>query len=263
MNICKLPEGFRWSFSKLESYEHCPMMFKLAYIDNVKEQGNGFSDFGTLCHEILEGWANGSIPFFAMAEEYESRYDKAVVNPFPPFPRGMANKYYEQGLAYFENFDEFDGKYDILEVEDKFTFEIDGYTFVGIADLIVRNRETGRIEVIDHKSKSMATMKKDLPTFRKQLYIYAHHVKLKYGEFPDKLMFNMFRENEWVIESFDEQTYHDTLAWITETIHKIEAEKEWKVCSSSYFCRFVCGTIEDCPIRDAILYSNTKKKEVT
>ena len=237
------------------------MMFKLTYLDNAEQQGNGFADFGTLCHELLEGWAKGDIPIFALAEEYENRFDSVVTSPFPPFPKGLPQKYYEQGLEYFDPFDGFGEDYEILEVEDKFVIDIEGYTFVGIADFILRNKTTGEIEVVDHKSKSMATMKKDLPTYRKQLYVYAHHVKQKYGVFPSKLKFNIFRENDWVVEDFNEDMYHETLQWIVDTIHRIEKEPDWNVSTSSFFCRYICSVIDSCPARDAVLYAPKKKKE--
>lgn len=162
--MCRIPDGMKWSFSKLEAFHHCGMMFKLIYLDHAEKEGNGFSDYGTFCHKLLEEWAKGQIPDFALAEEYQERYDDEVVNAFPPFPRGMPQKYYDQGLQYFENFDFFGDDYEILTVEEKFEIEIDGYILVGIADLTLRNKKTGGIVVIDHKSKSKNSMKKEFVT---------------------------------------------------------------------------------------------------
>ena len=36
---------------------------------------------------------------FELAEVYENEYDQAVKHSFPPFPRGLAGKYYEEGLG--------------------------------------------------------------------------------------------------------------------------------------------------------------------
>ena len=47
-------------------------------------------------------------------------------------------------------------------MEDRFEIDIRGSRFVGIADLILRDRNTGAISVIDHKSKSMQSLTKDL-----------------------------------------------------------------------------------------------------
>lgn len=56
--MCRIPDGMKWSFSKLEAFHHCGMMFKLIYLDHAEKEGNGFSDYGTFCHKLLEEWAN-------------------------------------------------------------------------------------------------------------------------------------------------------------------------------------------------------------
>ena len=259
--MCRIPDGMKWSFSKLEAFHHCGMMFKLVYLDHAEKEGNGFSDYGTFCHKLLEEWAKGQIPDFALAEEYQERYDNEVVNAFPPFPRGMPQKYYDQGLQYFENFDGFGDDYEILTVEEKFEIEIDGYILVGIADLTLRNKKTGGIVVIDHKSKSKNSMKQEYETFRMQLYTYAMFVKQKYGVYPEKLIFNMFREQNFISEDFDMDMYNKTRQWIVDTIHEIEACRDWIISSSSFFCRYVCSVFDSCPARDAVLFGNKKNEE--
>lgn len=169
----------------------------------------------------------------------------------------MPLKYYEAGKVYFESFSGF-GDYEVLTVEEKFELDIEGYRFVGIADLVLRDPQDGGIIVIDHKSKSMSSMKKELDTYRKQLYTYAAFVKQKFGVFPKKVMFNMFREGTFIEEIFDPAMYQHTMNWIVETIDSIILESEWKVSPSSFFCRFVCSVFDHCPARDAILYSPKK-----
>lgn len=259
--MCSVPPDFRWSFSKLETYAHCPMAFKLTYLDKVPDEENAFSQYGTFCHSLLEGWARQEIPAIALADVYEAGYDQAVTRSFPPFPKGMGEKYFDQGLQYFAAFDGFGDQYEVLSAEEKFELDIGGYRFVGIADLVLRDRESGDITVIDHKSKSSATMKKELATFRRQLYVYAAFVKQKFGVYPKYLKFNLFRENQWVTEAFDPAAFEETMAWVTRTIESILFETEWKVSPSSYFCRFVCGCLDACPAKDAILYSPPKEKK--
>lgn len=226
----------------------------------MPSEGNAFSDYGTLCHEILEEWAKGTLPGIALAEEYEKRYDKAVSHSFPPFPKGMSQKYYDAGLAYFENFDGFGDNIEILTVEERFEIDIEGYTFVGIADLVIRDKKTGEITVIDHKSKSASQMKKDLPVYRKQLYTYAAFVKQKFGVYPAKLQFNMFKEGTLIDEQFDLDEFNKTMQWIVETIESILFETDWMVSTSSYYCRFVCGCFDYCPAKDAVLNPPPKPK---
>lgn len=56
--------------------------------------------------------------------------------PFPPFPKGMAEKYYLAGKEYFASFAGFGDNYEVLSAEEKFELNIGGNLFVGIADLV-------------------------------------------------------------------------------------------------------------------------------
>lgn len=242
------------------------MAFKLQYLDRVPQDGNYFSDYGTWAHTLLEQYAKDQIPCYALAEAYEDGYDEAVTHKPPPFPKGMAEKYYQAGLDYFESFEGFGDEWEIAvvdgepAVECKFEISIGGYPFVGIVDLILRHKETGAIRVVDHKSKSKNSMNKEIDTYRKQLYVYAAYVKEKFGIFPEILSFNMFKEGYFIDEIFNIDAYNETMEWIVDTIESIFLESDWKVSGSGYFCRFICSVLDYCPAKNAILYDNYKKK---
>lgn len=237
------------------------MSFKLQYLDKVPQLGNAFSDYGTFSHQLLEQWAKGQLPSIALAEKYEEDYDHSIVHSFPPFPKGMAQKYYDAGLSYFQSFEGFGDSYEILSVEKKFSICIGGYPFVGIADLILRNKTTGEIAVIDHKSKSLSSMKKDLLTYRRQLYTYAAYIKEEYGAYPSKLSFNMFKEKTTIDEDFSLEFFDETMKWIISTIENILFETNWKMCPSSYFCRYVCSVLDYCPAKESVLAAPKKGKK--
>lgn len=190
---------------------------------------------------------------FELADAYEAEYDEAVKHYFPPFPKGLAARYYDEGLQYFRSFDGFGDGMEILSVEDKFELYIRSNRFVGIADLVLRDRNSGGITVIDHKSKSMNSMQKAQYENTRQLYTYAAYVKERFGAFPTLLRFNMFRYGVNIDEPFSMERYIETMDWIERTIAEIRAEKEWKVSSSSYFCRFICSTRLYCPIAGEIM----------
>ena len=206
-----------------------------------------------MCHSLLERWARGELMSFELADAYEAEYDEAVKHYFPPFPKGLAGRYYDEGLQYFRSFDGFGDDMEILSVEDKFELDIRDNRFVGIADLVLRDRNSGGITVIDHKSKSMNSMKKAQYENTRQLYTYAAYVKERFGAFPTLLRFNMFRYGVNIDEPFSRDRYAETMDWIERTIAEIKAEKEWKVSSSGYFCRFICSTRLYCPIAGEIM----------
>lgn len=257
--MCTLTPNFRFSFSKLQLYDHCPMAFKLQYIDNpYSDTGNAFSDFGSFCHTLLQKWAVGKLPDFMLEYEYDKGYEAAIQHDFPPFPSGSWQKYRQQGHDYFASFHGFGDNYQILSAEEKFVTTFAGHPFSGIADLILRDKDTKEIIVIDHKSKSESAMKAQLNVYRKQLYIYAHAVMQKYGVFPSKLVFNGFRQGYWYEEQFSAIEYVNTIKWIGDTINKIMAEPDWIVCANPYYCRYICGSLNDCPAKDAVLYPPPK-----
>lgn len=258
--MCKIPDKMKFSFSSLSTFDQCPMAWKLKYIDHVHDDDNAYGQYGTFAHKILEQWAKGELPEFLMAAMWEDGYDSAVTLPFPPFPKGYGQKVYDQGLAYFQNFHGFGDCYEVLSAEERFEINVGGEIMVGMADLVLRNRENGGIVVVDHKSKSMTAMKKDMETYKKQLYVYAQYVYERFGEYPCLMMFNMFKEDKLIVVEFNEEELAATMQWISETIQRIRDEKEWRVSCSSYFCRYICGVIDSCEAKDAILYGDMEKK---
>ena len=252
-----LKPDFRWSFSKLAAFRQCPMSFYLTYIKEAHEDElpNFFGLYGSFCHKLLEDWALDRTPAFCLAEEYKAGYEEAVTMPPPAFPKGFGEKAYNAGLQYFESFDGFGSEWDVLSAEKKFVTNIEGYTVSGIADLVLKHRETGELWVIDHKTKSSASLRKELNIYRKQLYLYALWCKEEFGSYPTKISFNLLKENKWVDEVFSEAELEETKKWFVDTIHEIEfcdICELWKTCmneddqKTGYFCSQICGVATIC-----------------
>lgn len=160
----------------------------------------------------------------------------------------MGQRYYEAGLRYFQGFDGF-GDQDILAVEDRFQLALSGPPLVGVVDLVLRDRQSGSLTVIDHKSKSMSTMRKDLPIYRKQLYLYAAAVMQRFSQAPSLLQFNLFREQTTVDEPFDILAYQETMAWLEQTIDTISQDHTWSHPDRpDYFCKHICSVRQHCPM---------------
>ena len=159
--MSELADGHVYSYSQLSSFNECKFGFYLQRIEKVPTVSNGFSEQGTLIHDILEKWAKGELARDELETEYIRRYPEEVVTAFPRMlaARGYTEKTYDQGLMYFRFFDEFKG-YKVVSAEEKFIIDLpikDGSTrpFVGIVDLVLRDESTGGLVVCDHKSKSL------------------------------------------------------------------------------------------------------------
>lgn len=260
MRFHSLEPDHEWSFSSLTAYETCPRMFALQYLADppVPQDENAFAQQGTLCHSLLEGYAKGELAEFCLADEYKERFDSAVTAYFPPFPKGGGEKAYNACLQYFENFDGFGDQYEILSAEEPFKTNIRGNILKGVVDLTLRDKNTGSITVIDHKTTSESSFAKKQSTYRKQLYIYAAHIHEQYGEYPSLLRFNLLKPQRWFDETFSMDALRETEDWICQTIQKIRADAEWKSClraqeeetgkrpKQNYFCQWICGVSNFC-----------------
>lgn len=215
---------------------------------------NAFAQYGTLCHELLEGWAKRELLCIELEGCFRQLYDQRVLHPFPPFPRGMGEKYFESGQRYFAEFEGFGEAYEIVAVEDRFEIELRGHLFVGVIDLVLRHKAGGQLVVIDHKSASTKTMNANLDAKMRQLYTYAAYVHEKFGEYPSMLRFNLFREGQWIDEPFCREKLNETFNWLEHMVQAIQAETEWTPNKSNFFCRFICGVNASCPVGKKLIY---------
>lgn len=254
-----LNPDFRWSFSKLAAFKQCPMSFYLTYVENPgseDELPGYFSEYGSLMHSILEQYYKGNLPVFCLADEWRSRYESEVIVAPPPFPKGFGEKNYDAAIRYLENFEGIPDGYKVLSVEKKFVLDIGGYPVSGIADLVLCDTALQPdIIIVDHKTKSMASMKKEYQIYRMQLYLYAIWCKQEYGVYPKTLRFNMVKDMVNIDEPFDETMVDVTKKWFLDGIREIEAcdmFEDWHSCIGAeetkepYFCKWICGVNPSC-----------------
>ena len=254
-----LPSNFRYSFSKIAAFRQCPMSFYLTYVENPgsdDELPGYFSEYGSLMHSILEQYYKGQLPVFCLADEWRSRYESEVIVAPPPFPKGFGEKIYNAAIQYLENFEGVPDGYNVLSVEKKFVLDIGGYPVSGIADLVLCNTALQPdIIIVDHKTKSMASMKKEYQIYRMQLYLYAIWCKQEYGVYPKTLRFNMVKDMVNIDEPFDETMVDVTKKWFLDGIREIEAcdlFEDWHSCIGAeetkepYFCKWICSVNPSC-----------------
>ena len=266
-----LGDNHVYSYSQLNSFDGCKYGFYLQRIEGLEEPAsNAFAERGTLIHDILDKWAKKILTKEEMLEEYERRYPDEVVTAFPRVlaSKGYAKKAYELGRIFFEDFDEFDG-YEVISAEEKFKIDLplsNGETrpFVGIIDMLLRDKKTGDLIICDHKSKSLQSFKKDQDEMYRQQLLYATYVKEQYGEFPASLMFHLFNENGLKQERlFSQDQYDEAIEWATKQILGIENSSivDWLVCKETpdYFCWNICSARNVCP--NGVQPSYKKKTE--
>ena len=241
-----------WSFSAITSFVQCPRSFQYKYIDGREQVGNGFADFGTLFHSVLEAYAAKEIRADELLDAFEALYPGAVTNPYPSYPAKMKERQYERGKAFFASFQGYDPAYKVIAVEHRMTGEVNGRKFTGITDLALEDKD-GAVTIIDIKTKSLASMRKEKELYKKQLLLYAKLWSLEQpdGALPRSCGF-LLPESD----GFDlfEVTAHEVEAacdWAENIILDIYATMllgdEFPLSPSNYFCENICGFRNVCP----------------
>ena len=246
-----LLDTMTWSFSRLNSFYNCPYEWKLRYIDCNKSENGFFGEYGSLIHKILEKYEKGELSLFELNDYYEEHFSESVPHDAPPNKYvDIKQSYYEKGLDYFNNIDLDLDKYEVLGVEKEVRFQIAGKDFVGYIDLLLKEKETGKIIILDHKSASIKTLKngkvsksdqEHVREFIRQLCLYAIPIIEEYGH-VDELWWNLFKDRNWLKMPFKKEDYDEAIQWAKDTLALIENEREWLPNnSSSYYCSYLCG----------------------
>lgn len=164
---------------------------------------------------IIFGW---------LLDYYDAHFDENVVLDFPPCsgrsgPIDLRQSYLQGGATFFEEFDGWPS-YKVLGVEEKFKIDfIDGDTLTGIIDLILEDKN-GDVIILDHKSKSGFKSKAELTHYGYQPALYTLYVHEKYGKWPNRLAFNIFRKQEIVKLDFTLEFLEEAKNWAAQQITK-------------------------------------------
>lgn len=251
-------DGFTWSFSRL-NYS-CPHEFLLNYIECLPGRDSMYGQVGTVAHKALELWAKGELSAFELAGWYEEHFDEYVTEDAPPSKtKDLKEDIYYKVLEYFEDFDPlWLDEYEILGVEKRVDFEIGGLKMVGYIDLLLKEKKTDRIIILDHKSGSLKILKsgkisktdeQHFLEFKRQLYLYSKAVIEEYGK-VDELRWNLFKDRRIISIPWREEEYKEALIWATETAEGLRNREDWEPKEdagiNNFYCKNLCGQRDNC-----------------
>lgn len=250
----------KYSYSKIKCFYSCPLCFYKKYFERPELEdpslciSHGTSEFGSFVHEILEEYEKGNLAIYDMLPYYKKHYNEKITSDFTlrlsdKFTKDFSKQYYFDGKNYLENFCGFND-FEVLEAEYNFEEVINNsFIFVGKIDLIARDEDGGLI-IIDHKSKSKFKSKAERKEYAMQLYLYAYAAYKKYGEYPTKLMFNMFRKDTWEVFDFSLDEMNEAIEWLINAVNEIESCFEFPPLTGSFYCwNFCCyreANFEEC-----------------
>lgn len=246
-----LPDDFVYHYTTLSQFDECPYSFYLQHVEQQPEAENAFAQFGTLMHQLIDEWAKGVLPASDMPAAWANRYPLQVTACYPPYLKkhDYPNKAYQKAITYLADFQGF-APYEVLCTELTCSTRIAGAPLMGTIDMLLRHPDTGKLVMMDHKSKSQKTCKKDLPKMLRQLYLYSCFVFQKYEQFPTELCFNLFTEGTIVRTPFEKAEYLKVMQWAEDTIRKIQhSELDTFLTPKAkrdFYCMEICGARFHC-----------------
>ena len=248
MKYTNILSEMTWSYSRIKSFESCPYGFFLKYIKKLKSGRQFFSDYGSFIHSIIEQYLLGLMKKDELVPYYLARFKRAVGKPPSP---AIFKTYFTQGHAYLETID-FPHQ-EVMGVERKMEFEIDGKPFVGVLDYETKDEDI--LSIGDNKSRTLkerSGRKKptktdiELDEYFRQLYLYSIPFKERYGRYPNFLEFNCFRIKKIICEPFDEKKLKEAKAWASEMVNRILQNEDWEPRVDYWKCRYLCDQNKNC-----------------
>jgi hypothetical protein len=254
-------DGIRFSHSSVKTYETCPYSFKLTYVDNLRKEGedNFYSDFGNLVHECMEKYFLGELEFYQLSQYYRDNYDRIITHDAPPENYGLGDKYREQGQKFFDNFSFNKDDYEVKLVEGKIDFPLDSYTMTARPDLVLQEKETGKMIMFDYKTATPYWTnkagkeqedKKKVEGYAKQMFIYTYALR-NYKQMPiDEIRLWYPRLEKIVTTVWTQEAEDEAMEWLKNLVVSIKADEQFMYDNSnSYYCNNICSVRKFCEYR--------------
>ncbi len=245
----------RFSFSSLTSFDTCRWGWKLNYLDSENKIDNFYSEYGNVIHEVMEGYWKGTIPFEDLVKAYKKAYKVRMKTPAPPYPVGMTDRYYLDGITFFETFDIKREHFEPLFIEDKIDDALGRIKIVVKPDLVIKNKKTGDVILVDYKTANPTKNHKwdlvKIDGYERQMLLYAYFIEKSLKIKVDKIALLFTRlGTPYYIENSPQKT-KEVLKWFRGTVKKIKEEKLFTAnTKNKYFCNVICSVREACEFRE-------------
>lgn len=237
----------RISYSAFDTFNRCPLQYKLSYIDHIKTPEKPELYFGSLIHQIVQN-ALKKDPIVPKEEELLAQLkDNWREDIFPS--EDEAKQYFDFGMDMLKKFH---GGYqpglrNIVAVEKRFQLPLnDKHTLIGVIDRVDK-LPFGAFEVIDYKtSKALPTQSevdKD-----KQLATYNYAVENLWPEAKDiRLTLYFLKHNSQIKTTRRTDEVEAIKNEIIKTAEKIESETDFPACDNG-LCNW-CSYQHLCPLK--------------
>ncbi len=239
------------SATRLETYNTCPLKFKIQSEWNIPDEPVPAMQFGNAVHTALKGYydavcAERPITRDALLAVF---LEQLSVSRFEdPLQLELYRKQGLQQLGDFFDLRAAEPVPQVVATEKFFQFEVAGVRVIGRMDRVDRNGDA--LIVTDYKTgspRSEEDAEKSL-----QLSIYAAAAKREWSSLPASLSFYNLETNEAATTVRTEEQIRETEALICEVAGSIRAGQF--EAEPGYHCRW-CGFRTLCPATEERLYS--------
>ena len=198
------------SYSQFSQWDKCPQMWKLNYVDKVGTfTGNIYTIFGSALHETIQAYLVcyyertikeadelplDDILLYRMKENYKES-EKRYGDNFEVTKEEM-QEFFKDGLDIIEEFKKRKGNHfkkkdtELVGIEMNLNYELPkDMKFVGFMDVVLHDKKTGRMKIIDIKTSTMGWnkyMKAD-KNKTNQLLLYKHFMSKQLEISEDKI----------------------------------------------------------------------------
>jgi len=246
-------ENMKFSFSSVTNFITCPHQFFLTYIQAEDRSGNWYSDFGSFMHLVLEKYFGNELDIMELAQFYEENYGSNVLSPPPPYPAGIADRYYADGLKFFDDFSFDKEKYEVIHLEDSIETTYNNIKLIVKPDLVLKEKSTGIVYLVDYKTsdpfKYPSPGKKKLAEYRQQMYLYSYFINHTTDIKINKIKLWFVRLNRFEEFDYVEKDAEEVINWFYNGVLNIQVEEEFPPCDTKknkFFCTQLCSVSQFC-----------------
>lgn len=181
------PDGLRLSFSRVDTYQTCPLKFRFAYLDKLPSIPGPELSWGSSIHAALEAWWDQKLPEPPPVETlWQALYDHWDDTGFEGMAREEKLKWYQHARNVLaEHHQRYAPSYrPAVATEEWFEIDLgDDVQVVGSIDHVART-PSGGIGIVDWKTNRKAKNRKQVAGSL-QLAIYTIAARELWGQDPE------------------------------------------------------------------------------